>query len=432
MYTRRQMLSLAAPPAALAAAAATLRPKGALACLRDIAGARGAPSELACEEALWAGVQRAFAVDRSLVNLNNGGVSPSPVAVQDAMRRYLEFSNQAPVHTMWRVLEPQRETVRRELARTAGCDVEELAITRNTSEGMEACQLGIPLAPGDEVLACDQEYPRMITTFRQRERRDGIVLRQFPLPQPDAGLTATVDAFAAHLSERTRVILVSHMVYLTGQVLPVREIAALGRRHGIWVLVDGAHAFAHLPFSVAGLQCDAYASSLHKWLCAPHGTGLLVVQRERIAGIWPLMAAPEELDGNVRKFEEIGTHPAANALAVGEALAFHHGLGPERKLARLCYLRDRWATRLAGQPGVRLHTSLLPGHAGAIATVEITGLEAVALAEHLWSRHRIIVAAITHPRFSGVRVAPSVYTTVDEIDRFAGIMEQIAEKGLPA
>ncbi len=301
MYTRRQMLTLAAPPAALAAAAATLRPKGALACLRDIAGTRGEAADVACEEALWAGVQRAFAVDRSLVNLNNGGVSPSPVAVQDAMRRYLEFSNQAPVHTMWRVLEPQRETVRRELAHIAGCDAEELAITRNTSEGMEACQ-----------------------------------------------------------------------------------------------------------------------------------TGLLIVRHERIGNIWPLMAAPEELDGNIRKFEEIATHPAANALGVGEALAFHRGLGPERKFARLCYLRDRWAKRLAGHPRVRLHTSLLPRRAGAIATVEIAGLEAAALAEHLWSRHRIIVAAISHPSVQGIRVAPSVYTTIDEIDRFAGIMENIAEKGLPA
>ncbi len=432
MYTRRQMLTLAAPPAALAAAAATLSPRQALACLREIAGARGEPEELACEESLWAGVQRAFAVDRSLINLNNGGVSPSPAVVQDAMRRYLEFSNQAPVHTMWRVLEPQRETVRRELARTAGCDPEELAITRNTSEGMEACQLGIELAPGDEVLACDQEYPRMITAFRQRSRRGGIVLRQFPLPSPEADPQTIVDAFAAHLNERTRLILVSHMVYLSGRVLPVREIAALARRHGIWVLVDGAHAFAHLHFSVAELQCDAYASSLHKWLCAPHGTGLLVVRRERIASIWPLMAAPAELDANIRKFEEIGTHPAANALAIGEALAFHHGLGAQRKLARLCYLRDRWAQRLAAHPRVRLHTSLLPGRAGAIATVAITGIEEAALADHLWSRHRIIVAAISHPDVQGIRVAPSVYTTVDEIDRFAGVLEEIAEKGLPA
>jgi selenocysteine lyase/cysteine desulfurase len=432
MYTRRQLLTLAAPTAALAAATASLRPRQALACLRELAGVRGGAEELACEESLWAGVQRAFAVDRSLINLNNGGVSPSPAPVQDAMRRYLEFSNLAPVHTMWRVLEPQRESVRRELARTAGCEPEEVAITRNTSEGLEACQLGIQLAPGDEVLACDQEYPRMITTFRQRSRRDGIVLRQFPLPPPEADAQTIVDAFAAQLTQRTRVILVSHMVYLSGRVLPVREIAAVGRRHGIWVLVDGAHAFAHLPFSVAQLQCDVYASSLHKWLCAPHGTGLLVVRRERIGSIWPLMAAPEELDENIRKFEEIGTHPAANALAIGEALAFHHGLGAERKLARLCYLRDRWAKRLAAHPRVRLHTSLLPGRPGAMATVEITGIEPAALAEHLWSCHRIIVAAITHPHVQGIRVAPSVYTTVDEIDRVAGILEEIAEKGLPS
>ncbi|MEP0774672.1 MAG: aminotransferase class V-fold PLP-dependent enzyme [Acidobacteriota bacterium] len=432
MYTRRQMLTVAAPPAALAAAAATLRPRRAAAALHQLASAPGSPTELACEEELWAGVQRAFAVDRSLINLNNGGVSPSPVAVQEAMRRYLEFSNLAPVHTMWRVLEPQRETVRQELARTAGCQPEEVAITRNTSEGLEACQLGIPLRPGDEVLACDQEYPRMITTFRQRARREGIVLRQFPLPPPEAGPEAVVAAFAAQLGERTRAILVSHMVYLTGRVLPVREIAALGRRRGVWVLVDGAHAFAHLTFSLAELPCDAYAASLHKWLAAPHGTGLLYVRRERIGAIWPLLAAPEEMDENIRKFEEIGTHPAANALAIGEALAFHHGLGPERKLARLCHLRDRWAGRLTGHPRLRLHTPLGPGEAGAMATVEVIGVDPAALAEHLWARHRIIVAAITHPAVQGIRVAPSVYTTVGEIDRFAAALAEVAEKGLPA
>lgn len=431
MYTRRQMLTLAAPPAALAVAAASLRPRQAAAALHHLAASRATAAELACEEALWADVQRAFAVDRSLINLNNGGVSPSPVAVQEAMRRYLEFSHQAPVHTMWRVLAPQRETVRRELARAAGCDPEEVAITRNTSEGLEACQLGIDLKPGDEVLACDQEYPRMITTFRQRARREGIVVRQFPLPMPADDPQAIVAAYAAQLNERTRAILVSHMVFLTGQLLPVREIAALGRQHGLWVLVDGAHAFAHLPFSVTSLQCDVYASSLHKWLCAPHGTGLLYVRRDRIGSIWPLMAAPQELDLDIRKFEEIGTHPAANALAIGEALAFHHGLGPERKLARLCYLRDRWAMRLAAHPRVRLHTALRPGLAGAMATVDIAGVEAPALAEYLWTRHRIIVAAITHPRFQGVRVAPSIYTTLDEVNRFADVVEAIAEKGLP-
>lgn len=430
MHTRRQLLTLAAPPAALAAAA-TLRPAAALAALREFAQARGTPRELAGEEALWAGVQRAFVVDRTLINLNNGGVSPSPVSVQEAMRRYWEFSNLAPVHTMWRVLEPQRESVRRELASAAGCDPEEVAITRNTSEGLEACQLGIDLAPGDEVLACDQEYPRMVTTFRQRQRRDGIVLRQFPLPMPAGDTQAILAAYAAHATPRTRAILVSHMIYLTGQVLPVREIAALGRQLGAWVLVDGAHAFAHLPFTIPALDADVYAASLHKWLCAPHGTGLLVVRRARIPHIWPLMAAPPEMDENIRKFEEIGTHPAANALAIAEALAFHRALGAERKVARLCYLRDRWALRLAAHPRLRLHTHLAPGKAGAMATVEVLGLEAAQLAEYLWNRHRIIVAAITHPAFQGVRVAPSVYTTVEEVDRFATIMEEIAEKGLP-
>lgn len=431
MLDRRQFMAVVSQPLGAAAALAFLHPRRALAIAEVANRYPGSAEEVAGDETFWAEIQRAFVVDRTVVNLNNGGVSPSPAAVQEAQRRYQEYSNAAPAYTMWRVLEPQRETVRENLARFFGCDAEEVALTRNTSEGLETCQFGFDLKAGDEVLTSNQDYPRMITTFKQRERREGIVLKQISLPTPAEDPDQVVRAFEAAITPKTRLILVSHMIFLTGQVLPVRQVVAMGRRRGIPVLVDGAHTFAHLAFTQADLDCDYYATSLHKWLFAPHGTGMLYVRREKIRGLWPLMAAPPELDGNIRKFEEIGTHPAAPYLAIGEALAFTTGIGPRRKEARLRYLRDRWATRLSRHARVRLHTSLKPGLSCGLALVELEGVDSGRLADYLWAKHRIIVAAIKHDEFEGIRVAPSVYTTLDEIDQFCEAIEAVLEKGLP-
>src|SRR5262249_49055823 len=230
-------------------------------------------------------------VDRSIINLNNGGVSPSPRVVQTAMQRNLDFSNAAPAYNMWSVLEPQREGVREKLAAEFGCDKDELALTRNASESLEICQMGLELKRGDEVLTTTQDYPRMITTFKQMERRQGIVLKQFKIPVPCEDLGQIVKLFAANMTPKTRMILMSHVINLTGQVCPVRDVVAVARKSKIPVIVDGAHAFAHLDFKIRDLDCDYYGSSLHKWLCAPHGTGILYVRKDKIAGLWPLMAA---------------------------------------------------------------------------------------------------------------------------------------------
>ena len=431
MLDRRRFLGAVALPAAAGAAAAALDPRRALAVAHELAAVDGSPARLAADESYWFEAQQAFTVDRSLVNLNSGGVSPSPAVVQESMQRHLDYSNTVPPWSMWRVLEPQREPLRHRMARLFGCDAEEIAFTRNASEGLQICQLGFDLEPGDEVLTTTQDYPRMITTFQQRERREGIVLRQFEVPIPCEDPAEIVRRFESHVTPRTRLILISHMINITGQILPVREVVEMARARRIPVIVDGAHTFAHFPFTAADLGCDYYATSLHKWLFAPHGTGLLYVRRDRIADLWPLMAAPDTMDDDIRKFEEIGTHPAANTLAVAEALTFHLGLGPERKAARLVYLRDRWARRLATHDQVRLHTSLEPGFACGIATVEVEGIDSLALAEHLWEAHRILVVGIRHPEFEGLRVSPSVFTTLEEIDRFADAVERVLATGLP-
>jgi len=431
MLNRRDFLGAVGLPAA-AAAAGLLAPGRVGQVLAALPAPPADPREAARDEDFWFEVAQAFTVDRSMTNLNNGGVCPAPALVQEAMKRHLDFSHQAPAYTMWKVLEPQRESVRDRLARTFGCDSEELAITRNASESLQICQFGFDLKPGDEVLTTNQDYPRMINTFKQREAREGIVLKQFSIPTPCEDDAEIVRLFEEHITDRTRLILVSHMIFLTGQILPARDVVALGRRRGIPVVVDGAHALAHVDFKLSDLDCDYYGASLHKWLFAPHGTGLLYVRRDKIADLWPLMAANPGQEADIRKFEEIGTHPAANALAISEALTFHEGIGPARKQERLVYLRDYWARPLREHQRVRLHTSLEPGYACGIACVQIDGVDPGKLQQHLWTQHRIYTTPIRHDEFAGIRVSPCVYTTLPELDRFVDVMEAVAENGLPA
>ncbi len=429
MPTRRAFLGRLA---AGGGTVATFRESGLAAVLEAAKTATGRPPEdVARDEDFWREIQNAFAIDRNIINLNNGGVSPSPRVVQDALRRGLEMSNDAPVYTMWQILEPRIESVRKGLAAEFGCDPEEMAITRNASEALETCILGLDLRPGDEVLTTTHDYPRMLTAWRQRERRDGVVLKTISFPLPPPSLQDLADRFEKALTPRTRVVLICHITNLTGQIFPVKEICRMGRERGIEVIVDGAHAFAHFPFTLKDLDCDYYGTSLHKWLFAPHGTGFLYVRRSKIEKLWPLMAAPAEMTANVRKFEEIGTHPAANHNAIAEALAFHHGIGIERKAARLRHLRDRWMRRLSGQKGVRIFTSFDPTLACGIGTVGLEGLEPGKLASHLWERRRIIVSPIAHDEFQGLRITPSVYTTLAEIDVFAEEMERVIAHGLP-
>ncbi len=435
MYSRRRFLGALGIPVAAATAGAALNLEGvahALGALRERSREHATPGEAAGDEDFWFEVGQAFTVDRSLVNLNNGGVSPSPAWVQEAMKRHLDYSNTAPPYSMWKILEPQREAVRERLGREFGCDPEEIALTRNASEGLQICQFGFDLRPGDEVLTTNQDYPRMITTFLQRERREGIVLRQFSIPIPAEDPDEIVSLFERNITPKTKLILVCHMINITGQILPVRAVVEMARSKGIPVIVDGAHALAHFDFKISELDCDYYATSLHKWLFAPHGTGLLYVRKDKIRELWPLMAATEKMDEDIRKFEEIGTHPAANYLAIAEALSFHQGIGGKRKQARLVYLRDYWAKRLLEHRRVRLHTSLKPGFACGIATVEIEGVEPGALDAWLWEKHRILATPIVHQEFRGIRVSPSVYTTLQELDRFCDAMEQVIQHGLPA
>lgn len=385
-------------------------------------------SDQASDEDFWRGIRGAFALDPNLINLNNGGCSPSPRVVADSLRRQIEYANQAPSFYMWRHLDPEIETVRRRLAQVFGADPEEIAITRNASESLINLIFGLPLAAGDEVLTTDQDYPRNMNALRQLERRVGVKLVQAEVPAAPQAQRELIDAFARAITPRTRMILVSQVAFLTGHVYPVAEICALGRERGIPVIVDGAHGFAHFPFTRDELGCDFYGAALHKWLMAPVGTGVLYVRKSEIGRVWPLMGADPSQDQDIRKFEEIGTHQAAIHNAIGEALAFHEVIGVERKAARLRYLRARWADQLRGHPKIRFHTNFDQSYG--LCTVEIVGIEPAALGAWLETKRGIIVAPIFHPSCPGVRVTANVYTLPSEVDTFAESMLHAATHGI--
>jgi selenocysteine lyase/cysteine desulfurase len=424
MITRRRFLGAGATTGAFALAFTN----DGLARVAEAAArsAGAAATDLAADENYWREIQQAFTLDRTIINLNNGGCCPSPRVVHEAFKRYLDESNQAPVYHMWQILEPNIESVRRRLAVEFGASPDEIAITRNASEALQIAQLGIDLKPGDEVVTTNQDYGRMLDTWDARVRRHGITVKKISFPVPPPSMNDLADRLLAAVGPKTKVLHFCHITNLTGQIFPVRKICDAARNMGVKTIVDGAHAFAHFPFKVQDLNCDYYGTSLHKWLLAPIGTGFLYVRRENIEGLWELTPTAASRATDIRKFEEIGTHPAANHNAIAEALTFHEGIGAERKAARLRYLRDRWAKRLTATGRFKVHTSLDPAQSCAIGTVQVLGVETGKAVQQLWDKWRIIATPINHAEYTGIRVTPNVYTTIDEIDTFGDAMEKVA------
>jgi isopenicillin-N epimerase len=430
--TRRNFLSLAGKGLGLAALA--VPSIGALAKEIEAATATVAhlsPEQVAMDEDFWSVIQNSFTVTRGIVNLNNGGVSPSPRIVTEALVRYIWQQEDATAYTMWQILEPQSETIRTGLAEMFGCDREEIAITRNASESLEILLMGMDFKPGDEILSTTQDYPRMLTTLKQRERREGLILKLVKIPIPPKNLNEITGAFEKGITPRTKLILISHQVNITGQITSVKAVCEMARARGIETIVDGAHSFAQFDFKQKDLGCDYFGTSLHKWLFAPKGSGLLFVKRDKIAKLWPLMAAEEKQNTDIRKFEEVGTHSAAPRLAIGEAMLFHNSMGGKRKEARLRYLSRYWMNQLKDIPKVSFNTSFDPNQSCAIANVHIEGIDPSAIGSYLFNKHKVFTTPIIHEEFKGIRITPNVYTTLGELDRFCGLMEDIARKGIP-
>jgi selenocysteine lyase/cysteine desulfurase len=430
MLTRRSFLQ---STAALGAATVAFRPDRLHAVAAASASvADQSPSAVASDESYWGEIQQAFELDRTLINLNTGHHASSPKVVRDSVDRFLDMENLAPGFYANQI-GSRIEVVRRKLADEFGCDPEELAITRNASESLQILQNGMDLSAGDEVVTTEQDYPRMLITWDQRMRRDKIKVTrlQFPVPTTADDLYAR---FEAAITPRTKVFHFCHITNLTGQLFPVQRLSRLARSKGITTLIDGAHAGAQFPFTFKDLDCDTYSVSLHKWLLAPLGSGILIVRKNLIPKFWPLQAAPAASDDNIRKFEEIGTAPMAVKAGIADALAFHRAIGIERKAARLYYLTMRWATPLRQLPRIQMFSSLKPGETWGMATVGIEGMDASKIYGSLFDTNRIIVSPLAQGAmpgqqfpFQGVRVTPNVYTTVDEVDTFVGAMTKLAK-----
>lgn len=389
------------------------------------------PEQVAVDEDFWATIQQSFSVTRGIINLNNGGVSPSPRIVTEAFVRYTWQQEDATAYTMWRILEPQSETIRTGLAEIFGCDAEEIAITRNASESLEILLMGMDFKSGDEILSTTQDYPRMLTTLKQRELREGLKLTLIKVPIAPKDINDLATPFERAITPKTKLILMSHQINLTGQITPVRKVCEMARSKGIETIVDGAHSFAQFDFKRDDLQCDYFGTSLHKWLFAPKGTGMLYVKKDKIPKVWALMASEDKNKADIRKFEEIGTHSAAMRLAIGEAILFHNAIGAKRKEARLRYLSRYWMDKLKVVPKIGFNTSFDEKQFCAIANFKIDGIDPVEIGNYLMSKHKILTTPIVHEEFTGIRITPNVYTTLWELDRFCEIVETIAKNGLP-
>jgi selenocysteine lyase/cysteine desulfurase len=385
------------------------------------------PSQAAMDEDYWFTIQQAYSVSSDIINLNNGGVSPQPLITQNALDRYVRICNEGPAYYMWNVLGQGRENVRNKLAELAGVSAEEIAINRNTSEGLETIIFGLDLKAGDEILTTNQDYPNMMNAWNQRVKRDGIKLTTISIPVPCKDSGDIVEAYKKAITPKTKIIHVSHVIFMTGQIMPVREIADMAHQHGIDVICDGAHSFAHLDYKISDLHCDYFGTSLHKWLCAPFGSGLMWIKKEKIEGLYPLFGAPKDFSTtDIRKFEHLGTRSFPIELAIGNSIDFHNGIGSKRKEERLRYLTHYWAEKVGKNPKVKFNTSLKSDMSCALCNFYIEGKEHSKVQDELFSKYKIYTTPITHDEFKGVRVTPHVYTKIADLDYFVKAVEKIA------
>lgn len=376
------------------------------------------------DEDLWRQIRAAFACSPTLINLNNGGVSPSPRAAMEALDHYNRMCNEAPSYYMWRILDQDREPLRMNLAGLAGVPHDELAICRNATEALNAIIFGLPLKAGDEVVVSTYDYPNMANAWKQRAMRDGIELVHADPQLPSEDEEAMAQAFISRFTERTKLVHITHIVNWNGQILPVRRIADAAHARGIEVLVDAAHSFALLDYKIPDLGADYWGTSLHKFLCAPFGNGLMWMKKEKIGKVWPLLSNDMPQGEDIRKFETLGTRSFPIEMATGYSLDLHNMIGSARKQERIHYLKRYWMEQVKTIPGIHFKTSTDPRYSCAIGTFGVDGKRAAAISDELftkWKVHTVAIEREAEPGmaagFNHVRVTPNVYTTTQELDR---------------
>jgi len=385
------------------------------------------PDQLASDEDFWHYIQESFTVSPTLINLNNGGVAPSPKVVQEAVKRFMDMCNEAPSYYMWRILDQGREPLRRNLARFAGATTEEIAIQRNASESLETVIFGLDLKAGDEVVLTKQDYPNMINAWKQREQREGIKLVWINLELPSEDNDYIAGEYIKAFTSKTKVVHVTHVINWNGQIVPVRKIADAAHARNIDVLVDGAHSFAHFDFTIPELGADYFGTSLHKWMSACIGSGMLYVKKDKIKNIYPLFAGGDAKSEDIRKFESLGTRPFFIEQAIGKAIEFHEMIGSKRKEERLLYLKNYWMSRVKDIPKVKLGTSLKKGFGCAIGLVSVEGRKPGDLDAFLLDKYKVHAVGIEWENIKGLRVTPNVYTTTKNLDVLVEGIEKFAK-----
>ena len=384
------------------------------------------PDAIAADEDYWSIIQQGYTVNPNIINLNNGGVSPAPKVVQDALDRYNKMANEAPSFYMWRTMDMGREPLREKLADLAGCDANEIAINRNATEALNTVIYGLNFSKGDEVIGTKQDYPNMIQAWRQRALREGIVYKQISFDFPIEQDEEIVKAFEKAITPKTKLLHITHVINWVGQIMPVKKIAQMAHAKGVEVLVDGAHSFGLLDFKIPDLACDYFGTSLHKFLSAPIGSGMLWVKKDNISKVWPLLCNDQPNSTDIRKFETLGTRSFCIEQAIGEAINFHNAIGSARKQERIHYLKSYWAAKAAKIPEVKIHTSLKPAYSCAIAGVSVQGLTPADLGNKLFDKYKIHTTSIVWENISCVRVTPHVYTTLKNLDKLVKALGEIA------
>jgi selenocysteine lyase/cysteine desulfurase len=382
--------------------------------------------QVATDEDYWSMIQSAYTVNPSIINLNNGGVSPAPLVVQQAVARFNDLANEGPSYFMWRILDQGREPLREKLALLAGALPDEIAINRNSTEALNTIIYGLNLKSGDEVIGTKQDYPNMIQAYKQRALREGIVYKQLSFDFPIENEEQVVKAFADAITPNTKIIHVTHMINWVGQIMPVRKIADMAHAKGIEVVCDGAHSFGLLDFKIPDLGCDYFGTSLHKFLSAPIGSGMLWIKKEHISKAWPLLCNGDPHSSDIRKFETIGTRSFPIEQGIGEAINFHEAIGSKRKEERIRYLKNYWASKVKEIPKVKLHTSLKAPFSCAICGVSIDGMTPGELDGILFNKYKIHTVGIVWENISCVRVTPHVYTKIADLDKLVKAIEETA------
>jgi selenocysteine lyase/cysteine desulfurase len=383
-------------------------------------------AELAQDEAFWATIRGKYKLTPEYINLENGYYSMQAEPVLEAFIGHVRSINVQASRYMRTRQPDDKLRVRTRLAKMAGVSPEELIITRNTTESLDTVISGYDWKPGDEAVMAAQDYGAMLDMFKLQARRHGIVNRVVSIPLEPQSDDELVQLYASAITPKTRLLMVGHMVNITGHILPVRKIADMAHARGVDVMCDGAHTFGQLTFRVPDLGCDYYGASLHKWLGTPLGAGILFVRQDKIAGLWPIYADASMADTDIRKLNHTGTHPVHTDLGIDDAIDFHESIGAERKEARLRYIQRYWTSRVRDVPNVLVNTPTDPKRSCAIANVGVRGMTPADLAKTLFERYKVFTVAIDTANVQGVRVTPQLFTTPKELDVLVRALKELA------